>query len=108
MSDLRSILQQEYTKKKRTITPQGLIKMVEETLDAVYENFVVTPAPLQEMAQSRAKEFLLVLPKFVPTEAWGDPNSMERAQITRLFNVIGGPRTIDGKLQFWTKDHKPQ
>jgi len=100
MSDLRNILQQEYTKKKRTITPQGLMEMVEETLDAVYKNFAAPSAPLQEMAQSQAKEFLLVLPKFTPSEAWGDPNSMERKQITRLFNVIGGGRTIEGKLQF--------
>jgi hypothetical protein len=52
------------------------------------------------MAADRAKEFVLSLPKFTPTESWGDPNSMERQQITKLFNAIGGGRTIEGKLQF--------
>jgi hypothetical protein len=52
------------------------------------------------MASDSAREFVLSLPKFTPTEAWGDPNSMERQQITKLFNAIGGGRTIEGKLQF--------
>jgi hypothetical protein len=77
--------------------------MVEETLDLVYDKIILGDSKkeqIQEMATSQAKEFLLVLPKFVPTEAWGDPNSMERSQITRLFNVIGGGRSIEGKLIF--------
>jgi len=101
MFDLNKILREEYDKKNARTMTQTLIEMIEETLDEVYDK-VVAPqkAPLHEMAQSRAKEFLLVLPKFTPSEAWGDPNSMERKQITRLFNVIGGGRTIEGKLQF--------
>ncbi len=100
MSDLSKILKEEYIKKERTIDPSMLMEMVEETLDRVYEEFARQPKPIQEMAADRAKEFLLVLPKFVPTEAWGDPNSMEREQITKLFAVMGGERTIEGKLTF--------
>lgn len=100
MSELRSILKEEYTKKERTIDPSMLMEMVEDTLDKIYEEFARKPEPIQEMAKDRAKEFVLSLPKFTPTEAWGDPNSMERQQITKLFNVMGGGRTIEGKLQF--------
>ena len=100
MSDLRNILKEEYVKKNNTIDPQTLIGMVEDTLDKIYEEFAHKPEPIQEMAKDRAKEFVLSLPKFVPTEAWGDPNSMERQQITKLFNVMGGGRTVEGKLQF--------
>jgi hypothetical protein len=71
-------------------------------LDFVYEMVAKSSAkPLvTEMASDSAREFVLSLPKFTPTEAWGDPNSMERQQITKLFNAIGGGRTIEGKLQF--------
>ena len=100
MSSLRNILKEEYIKKENTIGAQVLMEMVEDTLDRVYEEFAHKPEPIQEMAKDRAKEFVLSLPKFVPTEAWGDPNSMERQQITKLFNVMGGGRTIEGKLQF--------
>tara|TARA_R110002012_G_scaffold176155_1_gene341014 strand:+ start:27 stop:1343 length:1317 start_codon:yes stop_codon:yes gene_type:complete len=74
----------------------------DQILDLVYETVVkVSKAPVMtEMASDRAREFVLSLPKFVPTEAWGDPNSMERQQITKLFNVMGGGRSIEGKLQF--------
>ena len=100
MSELRNILKEEYTKKDNTIAPDALMEMIENTLDKIYEDFARKPEPIQEMAQDRAREFVLSLPKFTPTEAWGDPGSMERQQITRLFNVMGGGRTVEGKLQF--------
>jgi len=51
---------------------------------------------------TKAEEFVLVLPKYVPTEAWGDPNSLERKQVQEIFNTIGGAATIDAKLDFIT------
>ena len=96
--DLREILKEEYNKAlEALVDPNELMRMIEETLDHVYEEMVVTEGGTKT---TKAKEFLLVLPKFVPSEAWGDPESMERAQITRLFNVMGGGRTIEGKLSF--------
>lgn len=100
MSELSKILKEEYAKKERTVTPNTLMEMIEGTLDKIYEEFARKPEPIHEMAQDRAKEFVLSLPKFTPSEAWGDPNSMERQQITKLFNAIGGGRTIEGKLKF--------
>jgi hypothetical protein len=75
---------------------------VNAILDLVYETVVKssTAPVVTEMATDRAKDFVLSLPKFIPTESWGDPESMERQQITKLFNAIGGGRTIEGKLQF--------
>ena len=49
---------------------------------------------------SKAERFVLSLPKFTPTEAWGDPKSMERAQIQRIFDTVGGGATIQEKLKF--------
>jgi hypothetical protein len=76
-------------------TDEGILDLVFETIMGSAAKSVVT-----EMAADRAKEFVLSLPKFTPTESWGDPNSMERQQITKLFNAIGGGRTVEGKLQF--------
>ena len=73
-----------------------------DILDLVYSAIMEsTTKPLvTEMAADRAKEFVLSLPKFTPTEAWGKPDSIEREQITKLFNAIGGGRSIEGKLKF--------
>jgi|TARA_R110002096_G_scaffold196733_1_gene379676 hypothetical protein len=81
-------------------THESTTNIQDEILDLIYEQFVAAPVPIQEMATDRAKEFVLSLPKFVPTESWGDPSSMDRQQITKLFNVMGGASTIEGKLQF--------
>jgi len=75
-----------------------------------------TPAPVQKESVSynrtilkedegnikreKAKQFVLSLPKFVPTEAWGDPASMERKQIQKIFDTVGGGATIQEKLAF--------
>jgi len=48
----------------------------------------------------KAQEFVLSLPKYTPTEAWGDPTSMERKQIEKIFNTVGGGATIEEKLTF--------
>jgi hypothetical protein len=103
MSELQNILKEEYTKKDSTIEASELLRMVEEALDTVWEEVVINNGEtINEMAATskKAKEFLLVLPKFVPTEAWGNPDSMDRRQINRLFSVIGGGRSIEGKLKF--------
>jgi len=77
-------------------------KQSDNILDMIYETFVkvAEPSIVTEMAADKAKEFVLSLPKFTPTEAWGKPDSIERQQITKLFNAIGGGRSIEGKLKF--------
>ena len=77
-------------------------KQSDNILDMIYETFVkvAEPSIVTEMSADKAKEFVLSLPKFTPTEAWGKPDSIERQQITKLFNAIGGGRSIEGKLKF--------
>jgi len=80
----------------------SFLALVEETLDLVYD--VSTKDVLTEKEDSTtkrtAKEFLLVLPKFSPSESWGDPNSTDRATINKIFGVVGGGATIEEKLRF--------
>ena len=79
------------------------------TLDLIYEVFMNAAKPqiVSEMAADKTKEFVMSLPKFIPTEAWGDPESIERQQITKLFNAIGGGRSIEGKLKFLQRITQP-
>ena len=50
--------------------------------------------------REKARQFVLSLPKFTPSEAWGKPGSMERKQIQKIFDTVGGGATIQEKLQF--------
>ena len=47
-----------------------------------------------------AKKFVAILPKFAPSEAWGDPTSMERQQVQKVFDMVGGEATVEGKMAF--------
>jgi nicotinamide mononucleotide adenylyltransferase len=46
----------------------------------------------------RATKFVLSLPKFTPTEKWGDPDSMERKQIQKIFATVSGGANIEARL----------
>ncbi len=48
--------------------------------------------------KERAKQFVLTIPKFAPSENWGKPGSMERKQIEKVFATIGGGATIQEKF----------
>jgi phosphopantetheine adenylyltransferase len=53
--------------------------------------------------KERAKQFVLTIPKFAPSENWGKPGSMERKQIEKVFATIGGGASIQEKFDDLTK-----
>jgi hypothetical protein len=57
-------------------------------------------APSMASSADKARKFVLSLPKFTPTEAWGDPNSMDRQQVQKIFSTVAGGGSIKGKLDF--------
>jgi hypothetical protein len=87
---------------------EDLISLVESSLDEVYDKVVLperemrpsTDAGAISAKKKTAKEFLLSLPKFSPNESWGDPNSVDRQTVDKIFSVIGGGATLEEKLKF--------
>tara|TARA_Y100000593_G_scaffold2242_1_gene4422 strand:- start:3758 stop:7060 length:3303 start_codon:yes stop_codon:yes gene_type:complete len=83
----------------------GMFKFGGRTSPAVANESISRPRNILtedegNIKREKAKQFVLSLPKFVPTEAWGDPESMERKQIQKIFDTVGGGATIQEKLQF--------
>lgn len=82
-------------KKKTVSTQDDLFSLFEE---------VLKETPITEMSdkarRKEAEKFLLTLPKFTPTEAWGDPQSTGRKTINRIFSVVGGGASVEGKLAY--------
>jgi len=84
--------------------------------DALYENFLTavdtlmhTAEPKEYLAEDEglpqtyskeAKSFVLSLPKFSPSEAWGDPNSEARDLMEKFFRQIGGGADVTKKLKY--------
>ena len=92
--DFDSLVEEHFRKHRDIYGFESIASLIEEVMNAS------TLEEAQEAVKLTAEEFLLVLPKFTPSEAWGNPESMERKQINRLFAVIGGERTVRGKLEF--------
>ena len=100
--DFDQIVENHFKERRDIFGFESIARLIEEVMAAQ------TLEEAQDSVQKRAQEFLLVLPKFTPTEAWGDPNSMEREQINRLFAVMGGGRTIEGKLTYLQRITDPK
>jgi hypothetical protein len=100
MSSDFDLLVEDHFKKKDLLGFDQLAGLIGEIMQA---------STLEEAqsAAARAEQFLLVLPKFSPNEAWGDPDSVDRQQISRLFAVIGGGRSIEGKLKYLQRIASP-
>ena len=60
-----------------------------------------------EGKQSRFS-YTISLPKLVPTEAWGDPNSVDRAQINKVFSTIRGGGSMQKRIEDLNKFLTPE
>tara|TARA_R110002110_G_scaffold101966_2_gene258798 strand:+ start:1664 stop:2986 length:1323 start_codon:yes stop_codon:yes gene_type:complete len=89
---------------------KDLIDIVEEQIKSLGDKVQITeaapsdPTPVDVEA---GKKFVLSLPKFSPTENWGDPASLERGQVNQIFRAIGGGASLPEKLAFIKRLQEP-
>ena len=77
---------------KQTKVNDVLFEMIKEALGEA-------SLTVEQEEGSSGRKFMMVVPKFSPSEAWGDPNSMERAQINEIFKVVRGGNSISARIQ---------
>ena len=83
------------------------------SLNILYEEILgeIDQSPLveeKEVAKTAAEKFVLSLPKFTPSEAWGDPTSEARKQLNSLFRTVGGGASLKEKLRFLERLQQPE
>jgi len=96
MSDLRNILKEEYKKKEEVaVTPQSLIEMIEQVMGSIHDT-----ANMEVLEEEEVHRFSvdIDLPKLVPTEAWGDPESQSRQEIEKVFASITGGGDMKARI----------
>ena len=98
MSNLRSILKEEYTKKERTITSDSLMGMIEEIMSLPLGNLTDAEIPLDALSEAERFSIHIPIPKLNPNEAWGDPNSQSRKDIDRIFASITRQPSIQARI----------
>ena len=81
-------------------TKNDLFSLFEEVFQDWAEGGKVLTEMSDKARKKEAEKFLLSLPKFTPTEAWGNPQSTSRKTINRIFSVVGGGASVEGKLAY--------
>ena len=66
------------------------------------------PADQSPVDVDAGKKFVLTLPKFSPTENWGDPGSIDRKNVDEIFKVVPGPADLEAKLKYIARIQQPQ
>ena len=61
-----------------------------------------------ELGKESRFSYSISLPKLVPTEAWGDPDSQDRAQINKVFNTIRGGANMRKRIEDLNKFLTPE
>jgi hypothetical protein len=105
MSDLKSILNEEYHKageaKEETLNIKELLGMVEEVLELPISEYLA-PELMEEKPDSLTEverfSMSIPIPKLNPNEAWGDPNSQSRKDVERIFASITRQPSIQARI----------
>jgi hypothetical protein len=102
MSDLDKLVEAYFREKEQNDPITTLMEYIKE----VHQELLVEEkeAPIKP---SKAKDFVLSLPKMVPTEAWGDPNNATRQEMDKFFRAIGGGASLEGKIKYLQGLQKP-
>ena len=96
--DWMQTVEKFYKNKKsgNSLSFEGLLEMVSEQMEQ----------PLTEGRKTTEEKFLLSIPKFTPSEAWGQPNSEARKQMENYFKRVGGAG-LDGRLNWLKRIQEP-
>ena len=95
MSDF-DLLVENFLKPKNRLSIDSLVKLVEEVLDEP----PLSPNIIKEEKPAPGGRFSvhIPIPKLVPTEAWGDPSSMARQDIDKVFSAIRRQGSIKDRI----------
>tara|TARA_Y100000310_G_scaffold307966_1_gene350606 strand:- start:50 stop:2662 length:2613 start_codon:yes stop_codon:yes gene_type:complete len=92
--ELQELIENYFAPTKENFSFDTLLEMVEQVLD-------LDTLPLTEEKElSSGKKFVLSLPRYSPSEAWGDPETMDRQQINNIFKVVRGGTSIPARIQY--------
>jgi len=99
MSELKNILEEEYTKKERTVTPATLMEMVEEVITLSSGMIIEHEEPSARLTEAERFSMSIPIPKLNINEAWGDPESQSRKDVDRIFASITRQGDIKQRIQ---------
>ena len=108
--DLLEMVENQITVKNNT-TPDlhKFNKELLEALDKYYEVSdynILSEVKKEKVELSAGQKLILSLPKFIPSEQWGDSKSESRKEIKKFIENIRG-KTVAEKFQFFMAIQRP-
>ena len=94
---LDTLVEDFFKVKEETLGFDFLCEAIEEVLDSISSSPIIN---IEEQEMDKGQKFVLSLPKLAISEAWGDPNSMDRQQIDKIFAVVRGGSDISARIAF--------
>jgi len=94
-------------KEKKPLGIPELVKMISEEMGLLKGKLLVEGEDSRAVKTEEGEKFLLSLPKFTPSEAWGNPNSEARKQIDLFIKQVPGPATLEGKIMYIQRLQEP-
>jgi len=102
MSDgLSDVLEIEYGKekeKKNTVDLSSLLEMVERVYETIGGEVIDSSTPTPLLNEAERFSMSIPIPKLMPNEAWGDPNSQSRKDIDRIFASITRQPSVQARI----------
>lgn len=104
MATIDKLVEKYFREKEKEITIDSIGTLMDYVKEVESEFLFEQKEPVK---MSKAKEFVLSLPKMVPTEAWGNPNDQTRIEMDKFFRTIGGGASVSGKIKFLQDLQRP-
>ena len=99
---LDKLIESYFNKKddKELFALSNMHLLYEEVLSEIDSSEVLEEKKEAVKYSKDAEKFVLTLPKFTPSEAWGDPNSEARKELVSLMQTVGGGASLEEKIKF--------
>ena len=97
MSDF-DLLIENFLKPRATLNMDALVGLVEEVLQETPDSAKIIKEEKEGTSSGGRFSVHIPIPKLTPTEAWGDPNSMARQDVDRVFSAIRRQGSIKDRI----------
>jgi hypothetical protein len=91
-------LLEHFALKKGGFNLDLLMEMVTEVMDSGV-TLLSEEAKIESTTEEKRFSMEIPIPRLIPSEAWGDPNSQSRKQINKVFASITGGRDIRKRIE---------
>ena len=95
MKDINKLVENYFNSPNNKLETSSFLELIKETIEEV-KRPQKRPEGLLE-AEGRFS-YTIPLPKFQPSEAWGDPDSQDRKEVDKIFRVITGGQDMRARI----------